>query len=385
MSPEAERSTAEPAQARTRPVSPSETTVDLDEILDAAGIAPEEITADVDDLAGWADDLDAAGRDARPRDDADPDDGLHVNPSEDTVDIDEALAAEGTSVAELTAAGVDAWPGASVTNADEGRAKPAAEPPAPATPTYPTPAVFAAPQAPGSGRVAIDSPELPPLGPPPRPRHRAVLPFALAAVLLLLAVAGVSAVLAPRMSGAADAAAAPAAPLTMPALPAPVDAASERRAVDPGLAFSDVALRTLAEPYLLGPDPVCAPSALAAGERERVVCDLGNGWVGLFVRMVDVDALRALRDGFVQGNGAQPGSTSTARWDFVPGPPGAKDGLEISDPAQGQGVRVRFVDERGTPRLYFDQDATLALSFLASVDPARDGDALRDYWATPPA
>jgi hypothetical protein len=414
MSPEAERSTADLAPSaagsmpdsavleRSRPVSPSETTIDLEEILEAAGIAPGGTTADVEDRSGPAEagDTDPAGHSAtEPAEgpDADPSDGLHIDPSEDTVDIDEALAAEGTSVAELTAAGLDAWPGASLAHPEEGVAKQADGPygavdPAPA---YPPPAAAAAFRAP-SDSVAIDGPAylLPsapgPTAAAPRPRRRAVLPFALAAVLLVLAVAGVFAVLMPRARDAAAAAPVPtpaAAPLVMPPLPAAsadgatTDSATEPAPSDPRLAFSDLGLRTLAEPYLLGADPVCAPSALAADEQERVVCDLGNGWVGLFVRVTDADALYALRDGFERGTGALPGTTTATNWDFVAG--GVKDGLEISDPNPGQGVRVRYTDERGTPRLYFDQEATLALSFLANVDPARDGEALLAYWADP--
>jgi hypothetical protein len=49
-------------------------------------------------------------------------------------------------------------------------------------------------------------------------------------------------------------------------------------------------------------------------------------------------------------------------------------------------VRVRFIDaEDGlTPRLYFDQDSTACLGYLATGDPTRDLDDLRSFRATPP-
>jgi hypothetical protein len=105
----------------------------------------------------------------------------------------------------------------------------------------------------------------------------------------------------------------------------------------------------------------------------------------LFSRMRDVEVMHALRDGYLAGAGAVPGTTRSLHWRFVPERPGTKTGIRAANPDPGEGVRVRFIDATDgvTPRLYFDQESTACLGYLASADPGRDLDDLRAFWAAP--
>jgi hypothetical protein len=73
------------------------------------------------------------------------------------------------------------------------------------------------------------------------------------------------------------------------------------------------------------------------------------------------------------------------RWKFAAGRPGVKTGIPAGDPAQGEGVRVRYIDDSGYPRLYFDQESTASSGFIGTGVPTRDLDDVRAFWADPAA
>jgi hypothetical protein len=75
------------------------------------------------------------------------------------------------------------------------------------------------------------------------------------------------------------------------------------------------------------------------------------------------------------------------RWRYVPGRPETRDGIPPGQTDRGEGVRVRYVDREGVPRLYFDQDSSGCTGVIALTRPTgnsrTDLEALRTYWNDP--
>jgi hypothetical protein len=181
---------------------------------------------------------------------------------------------------------------------------------------------------------------------------------------------------------------APAAPTALAAPPAaPTTAAPPAAPTDPRSAFRDPALRALAESFLAGSAVSCAQRPPATDEAESVACDLGEGRTAVFTRMVTPDVMREQRRGVVEGQNAEPGTVVSVRWRYVAGRPGTRAGVPDGQNDRGEGVRVRFVDREGMPRLYFDQDSSGCTGELTLTRPTgndlADLDALRSYWANP--
>jgi hypothetical protein len=178
--------------------------------------------------------------------------------------------------------------------------------------------------------------------------------------------------------------AATAAPTELAAPPAATSLAAPN---DPHSAFRDPALRALAESFLAGPAVSCAQRPPATDEAENVACDLGEGRAAVFTRMVTPDVMRDQRRGVVEGQAAEPGTVVSVRWRYVAGRPGTRAGVPDGQNDRGEGVRVRFVDREGVPRLYFDQDSSGCTGELALTRPTgndlADLDALRSFWANP--
>jgi hypothetical protein len=177
---------------------------------------------------------------------------------------------------------------------------------------------------------------------------------------------------------------APAAPTELAAPPAPT---SPPTPADPPGAFRDPALRALAESFLAGPAVSCAQRPPATDEAESVACDLGEGRAAVFTRMVTPDVMREQRRGVVAGQNAEPGTVVSARWRYVAGRPGTRAAVPDGQNDRGEGVRVRFVDREGVPRLYFDQDSSGCTGELTLTRPTgndlADLDALRSFWSNP--
>ncbi len=177
---------------------------------------------------------------------------------------------------------------------------------------------------------------------------------------------------------------APAAPTELAAPPAPT---SPPTPADARGAFRDPALRALAESFLAGPAVSCEQRPPATDEAESVACDLGEGRAAVFTRMVTPDVMREQRRGVVEGQNAEPGTVLSVRWRYVAGRPGTRAGVPDGQNDRGEGVRVRFVDREGVPRLYFDQDSSGCTGELALTRPTgndlADLDALRSFWANP--
>jgi hypothetical protein len=177
---------------------------------------------------------------------------------------------------------------------------------------------------------------------------------------------------------------APAAPTELAAPPAPT---SPPTPADARGAFRDPALRALAESFLAGPAVSCEQRPPATDEAESVACDLGEGRAAVFTRMVTPDVMREQRRGVVEGQNAEPGTVVSVRWRYVAGRPGTRAGVPDGENDRGEGVRVRFVDREGVPRLYFDQDSSGCTGELTLTRPTgndlADLDALRSYWANP--
>jgi hypothetical protein len=151
--------------------------------------------------------------------------------------------------------------------------------------------------------------------------------------------------------------------------------------------FQDEELRTLAAPFLAGSEVSCAARAPAAGASETVSCDLGDGRTALFSRFTSPDVMRDQRRGFVTGRDAEPGTVLSVRWRYGARGEATRAGIPPGQNARGEGVRVRFVDGEGLPRLYFDQDSCGCAGDIALTRPTgndrADLEALRDYWADP--
>jgi hypothetical protein len=232
-------------------------------------------------------------------------------------------------------------------------------------------------------------------------------PPALLVLLVALLVAGtivasvVGTLALSRGSGPAGPPPAPAAaPPEMPTPPTATATASTEAAptaaptaappappADPRGVFQNPALRTLAEPFLAGPAVTCARREPPAGVTESVGCDLGAGRVAVFNRMASPDVMRDQRRGIVAGRQAQPGTVLSVRWRYVAGGPETRAGIPPGQQDRGEGVRVRYVDSAGLPRLYFDQDSSGCTGDIALTRPTgnerADLEALRTYWADP--
>jgi hypothetical protein len=151
--------------------------------------------------------------------------------------------------------------------------------------------------------------------------------------------------------------------------------------------FQDPTLRTLAEPFLAGPSVSCTQRDPGADVTESVACDLGGGRTAVFNRMVSPDVMRHQRSGIVAGRGAQPGTVLSVRWRYVAGRPETRAAIPAGQKVRGEGVRVRFVDRAGVPRLYFDQDSSGCTGDLALTRPTgndrADLESLRTFWSDP--
>jgi hypothetical protein len=176
-----------------------------------------------------------------------------------------------------------------------------------------------------------------------------------------------------------------------PAAPAPTEVAAPPTATqaptDPRSVFRDPALRALAESFLAGPGVSCAQREPGTDAVESVACDLGQGRTGLFTRMRSAEAMREVRQDLLTGRTAEPGTVLSVRWRYADGRSGTRAGIPPSQGDRGEGVRARFVDLEGAPRLYFDQDSSGCSGELALTEPTGDDDAdleaLRAFWESP--
>lgn len=188
-----------------------------------------------------------------------------------------------------------------------------------------------------------------------------------------------------------DIATPPPTPATAPPEAAPTPAptaAAPAPPADPRVVFQDSALRTLAEPFLARPAVSCEPRSPAPDETESVACDLGGGRTAVFSRMTTPDAMRDRRQDIVTGRRAQTGTVVSVRWRYVAGGTDTRAGIPAGQTDRGEGVRARYVDREGVPRLYFDQDSTRCTGDLTMTPTGNDRadlDELRDFWADPSA
>lgn len=187
-----------------------------------------------------------------------------------------------------------------------------------------------------------------------------------------------------------DVATPPATPATAPPEAAPTAAPTAAPPPPPADArsvFHDPALHTFADPFLAGPAVSCEQRTPAPDETESVACDLGGGRTAVFSRMTTPDAMRDKRQGISAGQQAQRGTVVSVRWRYIEGRTDTRAGIPPGQPDRGEGVRVRFVDRAGVPRLYFDQDATGCTGDLTLTQPTgndrADLETLRTYWADP--
>jgi hypothetical protein len=153
--------------------------------------------------------------------------------------------------------------------------------------------------------------------------------------------------------------------------------------------FQNPELRTLAEPFLAGPAVSCEPRVPAPDEAETVVCDLGGGRTAVFSHMSTPEAMRDRRQDIVTGRQARTGTVVSVRWRYVGDRTDTRAGIPAGQRDRGEGVRVRYVDRDGVPRLYFDQDSTGCTGDLALTRPSGnerdDLEELRTFWADPTA
>jgi hypothetical protein len=176
-----------------------------------------------------------------------------------------------------------------------------------------------------------------------------------------------------------------------PAEPAPDDADipfSEAATTDLDAEFRDPQLRAFAEPYLQGPIVACrAGTEPQVNVAESVTCDLGNGRIGMFSKMLGVEVMRDLRAGFLAGRQAAPGTVRSLPWRYVADRPGVRTGIPVTRNDPAEGIRVRYIEVTGAPRLYFDQESCACTGFFGLSQPSGnnrvDLDALRAYWADP--
>jgi hypothetical protein len=182
----------------------------------------------------------------------------------------------------------------------------------------------------------------------------------------------------------------PATPATAPTEAAPIPAPTAEAPAppaDPRSVFQDPALRTLAEPFLTAPAASCERRDPGADVTESVACDLGGGRSAVFSRMVTADAMRDQRRAIVAGQDARAGTVVSVRWRYVGDRSETRAGIPPSEEDRGEGVRVRFVDREGVPRLYFDQDSSACTGDIALTrttgNNRADLEALRTYWSDP--
>jgi hypothetical protein len=211
-------------------------------------------------------------------------------------------------------------------------------------------------------------------------RRRRLWPAVLAVLVVLLAGAGV-AVWSVRETAAAPVAA----PTPVPATIAPTaTVAAAPKNGDPASVIQDPALRALAAPFLTGPDAYCEAGTPGINQRESVTCLLDDRRIGMFTAMLNADVMDDLRQTFLSGAVAEEGSVVSLRWRYTDS---GRIGIPAANPDRGEGTRVRYVDDQGDPRLYFDQEATAVNGFLALVepsgDPTADLDELRAFWMDP--
>jgi hypothetical protein len=223
---------------------------------------------------------------------------------------------------------------------------------------------------------------------PPRPRRRRPLVAGVAVVVLLLA--GTAAVVRASYDDSTGPSAAAAGSVPDPvgtggATPTTA-AAVPRPPVDPRSVITDPDLFAFAEPYLT-PSTVCIEHEQQVNVQQSVSCLLDEGHIGLFTTMFTTESMLGIRSVHLGGALATPASTRSLRWEFVPGRPGVRTGIPAGRAEQGEGVRIRFLDQRGQPQLYFDQESVACHALLGladlSADPVADLDALRSYWADP--
>jgi hypothetical protein len=215
---------------------------------------------------------------------------------------------------------------------------------------------------------------------------------AVLAVAALLA-AGVAYLVVPAPDAAPEAIASPAtsAPGTGPGPTATADptaAPTTEPPADPLAVFQDPGMRALAEPFLRAPGSVCEPGSTGVNVQESVGCyNLAGGHAVLFTKFLNRDLMRDIRRGNLQGLLHQPGTTVSLRWKFVDPVAGTRIGIPPGSSEPGEGVRVRFIAEKGDPYLYFDQDSTAVVAMMTLSDrtgnPTVDLDELRSYWADP--
>lgn len=224
-----------------------------------------------------------------------------------------------------------------------------------------------------------------------------VLAALLVAGTIVASVVGVVSLLGG--SGTSGPTAAPPEIATPPASPPPAPteaaptaaptAAAPAPPADPRGVFQDETLRAFAEPFLAGPAVSCEQRGPAPDTTESVACDLGGGRTAVFARMTTPDAMRDQRRLVVAGRQAQPGTVVSVRWRYVAGRTDTRAGIPAGQTDRGEGVRVRFVDREGVPRLYFDQDSTGCTGDFALTRPtgndSADLETLRTYWADPTA
>jgi hypothetical protein len=180
------------------------------------------------------------------------------------------------------------------------------------------------------------------------------------------------------------------APTTDPTEAAPTaapTAAAPPPPADPRSVFQNPALLTLAEPFLARPAVSCEQRGPGEDVTESVACDLGGGRTAVFNRMASPDVMRTQRRGIVAGQDARPGTVLSVRWRYVAGRSETRAGIPPLAKDRGEGVRVRFVDREGVPRLYFDQDSSGCSADLALAQPTgndrADLETLRTFWADP--
>lgn len=234
----------------------------------------------------------------------------------------------------------------------------------------------------GSGQDARTA-VAPPLAMRSQYRRRRLLPVLLAVLVVLVAGAGV-AVWSMRETAAAPVAAPAPVPATTTTVAPTATAAVAPRKDDPASVIQDPALRALAAPFLTGPAAYCERGVPGVNQRESVTCLLDDRRIGMFTAMLDADVMGDLRQTFLSGAVAEEGSVRSLRWRYSDT---GRIGIPAASPDEGEGTRVRYVDEQGDPRLYFDQEATAVNGFLALIepsgDPTADLDELRAFWMDP--
>jgi hypothetical protein len=153
-------------------------------------------------------------------------------------------------------------------------------------------------------------------------------------------------------------------------------------AVDPRAVFTDSKLLAVARPYLDRDGVRCKAAEPKTGERESVSCTLESGaYLAVFKRLLGRQQLKELRNTWLKRNttNVRPGTISVLRWEYVPGRTRVRREIPSTTKARGDGTRIRWLDARGRPHLYFDEDATGVAVLLSAM--TRDRQLLREFWA----